>query len=105
MFKFNRLNSKRLYSTKSNHGNLYSQTFPAMIPVFLLGSAIFLVLKLTQSKLAHEKYLQEAHIRIQQLEAEVDSLQHQREIQQDTSSSTSNNKPEDPKSTRWFWSR
>ncbi|PPQ74403.1 hypothetical protein CVT24_001071 [Panaeolus cyanescens] len=102
---------RRLYSTnvKSNHGSLYSQTFPAMIPVFLLGSAVFLGLKLTQSKFAHEKYLQEAHARIQVLEAEVDSLQQQRQIQLDSSSTSSaasapNNKSEDKKSTRWFWS-
>lgn len=67
-----------------------------MIPVALLGSAVYLVcthfsllhlfdlrvfvqgLQLTQVYLSHEKYLEEARARVRQLEEEVQSLQQER---------------------------
>jgi len=49
-----------------------------MIPVFLLGSAIYLGLELTQLKLAQEKYMDESARRIEQLEAEIASLREKR---------------------------
>jgi len=44
-----------------------------MIPIAILGSAIYLGLQLMQSKLAHEKYLDEAQQRVKDLEAEVEA--------------------------------
>ncbi|CAA7259530.1 unnamed protein product [Cyclocybe aegerita] len=57
---------------------LYSGTFPAMIPIFLLGSAVYLGLELTQLKLAHEKYMEESEKEVMALEAEIDALQDAR---------------------------
>jgi len=51
---------------------------PGMIPVALLGSAVYMGLQLIQGKLAHEQSLDETKERICALEAEVDRLQEQR---------------------------
>ncbi|TFK43358.1 hypothetical protein BDQ12DRAFT_674838 [Crucibulum laeve] len=63
---------------KSAHSLFYSDTLPAMIPVFLLGSAVYLGLQLTQVTLSHEKHLDEATQRVKELEDEIDALQNQR---------------------------
>jgi len=48
-----------------------------MVPVFLLGSAVYLGLSLAQGTLAHEKYLEEARAHVKELEAEVVTLRAQ----------------------------
>ncbi|KZP24652.1 hypothetical protein FIBSPDRAFT_951049 [Athelia psychrophila] len=48
-----------------------------MVPVFLLGSAVYLGLSLAQGTLAHEKYLEEARAHVTELEAEVAELRAQ----------------------------
>jgi len=45
-----------------------------MIPVALLGSAVYMGLQLLQTRLSHEKYLAEARARIEELEREIDVL-------------------------------
>jgi len=45
-----------------------------MIPVALLGSAVYLALQLTRESLAHEKYLDQERARVAELEAEVAQL-------------------------------
>jgi len=45
-----------------------------MIPVALLGSAVYMGLQLLQTRLSHEKYLDEARARIEELEREIDAL-------------------------------
>ncbi|GLB33637.1 hypothetical protein LshimejAT787_0105210 [Lyophyllum shimeji] len=52
-----------------------------MVPIFLLGSAVYLGLQFAQQKLSHEKYMEEALGRVQNLEAEVDALQEKRASQ------------------------
>ncbi|KAH9482850.1 hypothetical protein JR316_0004950 [Psilocybe cubensis] len=97
-----RPSSARCYATttpKSRHGSFYSDTLPAMIPVFLLGSAVFLGLQLTQLKLSHEKFIDEATARVAELEAEIEALQQQRASETQTSSQA---EPEAPTS-RWRW--
>jgi hypothetical protein len=93
-----------------------------MIPVFLLGSAIFLVcllhlsisedqrsvqrvtisqgLQLTQLKLSHEKFMEESTSRVTELEAEISVLQQKRDRKQPTSeiAPTSEKNP-----SRWRW--
>jgi hypothetical protein len=74
---------QRAYSTpaskpRSGHADFYASLLPAMIPVALLGSAVYMGLHLAQSRLAHEKFLDEAREHIRVLEEEVDSLQRQR---------------------------
>lgn len=64
---------------RSAHAQWYSTMAPAMIPVFLLGSAVYLGLQLTHQKLAHEKFMEEALVRVTVLEAEVHALQEKRE--------------------------
>jgi len=63
-----------------------------MIPVCLLGSAIYLGLQLMQLTISHEKFMEEAKERVTVLEHEIDTLQKQRHSQ----------KAEDKESSR-FW--
>lgn len=49
-----------------------------MVPIALLGSAVYLALQLTQSSLLHEKYLDEARTKVTQLEAQIEKLQSER---------------------------
>lgn len=46
-----------------------------MIPICLLGSAIYLGLQLTRLSLAHEKYMDQAEQRVAELEAQIKTLQ------------------------------
>jgi len=73
-----------------------------MIPVFLLGSAVYLGLQLIQLKISHEKFMEEAASRVLSLEAEIEALQQQRVTQ---SYATSNTPPNDneKKTSRWSW--
>ncbi|KZT12970.1 uncharacterized protein LAESUDRAFT_710091 [Laetiporus sulphureus 93-53] len=59
----------------SRHAQFYSDLVPGMIPVALLGSAVYLGLRLLRASLSHEKYLDEARERVRQLEEEVETLQ------------------------------
>jgi hypothetical protein len=86
-----------------------------MIPIFLLGSAVYLVclfhleslihltcpcaqgLQLTQQKLSHEKYMEEASQHVRALEAEVEAFQVER-MRDETSVQISPNKR-----SRWWW--
>ncbi|KAL6299112.1 hypothetical protein BKA93DRAFT_830157 [Sparassis latifolia] len=61
----------------SRHAHFYSDLVPGMIPIALLGSAIYLGARLLQSNLAHEKYLEESRARVRELEAEVEALRTQ----------------------------
>ncbi|KAF8222711.1 hypothetical protein L208DRAFT_1412901 [Tricholoma matsutake] len=68
----------RSYGTsnpRSPHAQWYADIVPAMIPIFLLGSAVYLGLQLAQQKLSHEKYIEEASQHVKTLEAEVEALQ------------------------------
>ncbi|KAI0316995.1 hypothetical protein OF83DRAFT_1038193, partial [Amylostereum chailletii] len=56
------------------HARFYSDLVPAMVPVALLGSAIYLGLQLVQTNLSHERYLDDARSQIDALEAQVDAL-------------------------------
>ncbi|KAI0069022.1 hypothetical protein BV25DRAFT_74418 [Artomyces pyxidatus] len=58
----------------SPHAQFYTDLLPAMVPIALLGSAVFLGLQLLQSRLSLEKYLDEARAQVDALEAEVDAL-------------------------------
>lgn len=60
--------------TPSPHAAFYRDTLPAMGPVFLIASAVYMGLKLAQSKLAHEKFVLETRARIVALEQELETL-------------------------------
>ncbi|KAF8914093.1 hypothetical protein CPB84DRAFT_1758370 [Gymnopilus junonius] len=88
-------------ASKSRHSTLYSDTLPAMIPVLLLGSAVFLGLQLLQLKLSHEKFMDESMDRVQALEAEIDALQQKRSTMSE--SAVANDSPDRKGSARWMW--
>ncbi|TEB35515.1 hypothetical protein FA13DRAFT_1788142 [Coprinellus micaceus] len=48
------------------------------MPVFLLGSAIYLGLRLTQMNLSHERYMEQAEARIKALEDDIATLETSR---------------------------
>ncbi|EIW82220.1 hypothetical protein CONPUDRAFT_21544, partial [Coniophora puteana RWD-64-598 SS2] len=61
----------------SRHGDWYAEMLPGMVPVALLGSAVYLVslsILLFLPDLAHERYLDEANARVRELEQQVDVL-------------------------------
>ncbi|KAF9535103.1 hypothetical protein CPB83DRAFT_803586 [Crepidotus variabilis] len=98
---------KRSYATpsssagKSPHAAVYTSTFPAMIPVFLLGSAVYLGLQLTQMNLSHEKYMSEATARVEELEGDIKGLREKRASISDQTS-TGQESPSPPSgSSRW----
>lgn len=95
--------TRRTYSTEqaaaskppSPHAQWYSDMLPGMIPVALLGSAVYIVrvskptfaylhgakprthpqgLRLYQANLAHERYLDETSARVEELERELEGL-------------------------------
>ncbi|KAG2146656.1 hypothetical protein DEU56DRAFT_149002 [Suillus clintonianus] len=83
---------------RSAHSEWYASMLPGMIPVALLGSAVYMGLQLLQSRLDHEKFLDEARDHVRQLEEEVDRLQKERALQPLTTSSL-----RVPASKWWPW--
>ncbi|OCH93625.1 hypothetical protein OBBRIDRAFT_771400 [Obba rivulosa] len=59
---------------RSRHAQFYSDLVPGMLPVALLGSAVYLGLRYAQAYLSHEKYLEDAHAKIKALEDEIITL-------------------------------
>ncbi|KAF9510063.1 hypothetical protein BS47DRAFT_1487645 [Hydnum rufescens UP504] len=62
-------------SGQSGHLVFYRELVPAMIPIFILGPAVYIALHLTQTYLAHDKYVLEARGRIAELQNELEKLQ------------------------------
>ncbi|KAI0700558.1 hypothetical protein BC835DRAFT_1266225 [Cytidiella melzeri] len=85
----------------SPHAQFYSDMLPNMVPIALLGSALFLGLRLLQGTLSHERYLDEATAKVAALEREVEVLRAQRAA----SPSVLDPPPHgEPTSRRlWFW--
>ncbi|KAL5488150.1 hypothetical protein ACEPAI_6258 [Sanghuangporus weigelae] len=98
-------------SARSAHAQWYTDVVPAMIPIALLGSAVYIGLQLVQTKLATEKYLDEANSRIAQLEEEIRRLQSEQEARAralGSSGSPSKSKSGDGSdakrsTSRWWW--
>ncbi|KLO12819.1 hypothetical protein SCHPADRAFT_874899 [Schizopora paradoxa] len=91
---------------KSPHALFYSDTLPAMIPVALLGSAVYLGLKLLQQQLATEKALDEANARIAVLELRVEQLIQLRD-ERNSAAETAKLPPviDQQKSSRWWFAQ
>ncbi|KAI0736392.1 hypothetical protein BC629DRAFT_485046 [Irpex lacteus] len=87
----------------SPHAQFYSDLVPGMVPIALLGSAIFLGLRLLQGKLSHERYLDEATARVAELEREVEVLRAQRSVEAVAPSPSSPVPDEASSKKRWFW--
>jgi len=64
-----------------------------MVPIALLGSAVYLGLQLAQSQLSHEQYLDQTRARVKELEAQVDALQQANHKKQTASTAR----------TRWWF--
>ncbi|KIJ56568.1 hypothetical protein M422DRAFT_238193 [Sphaerobolus stellatus SS14] len=68
----------RLYSSaprRNPHADWYSQILPAMLPIALLGSSVYLGLHLIRTNLATERRADLCDARIIQLEEELAQLQ------------------------------
>jgi len=70
-------NSDSATKKPSKHLAFYREIIPAMIPIFILGSAVYVSLHLTRNYLSHEKYVQDAEAEIAYLRQEVEALQSQ----------------------------
>ncbi|KAF6762865.1 hypothetical protein DFP72DRAFT_570061 [Ephemerocybe angulata] len=92
-------------SSSSRHGAFYTETLPAMMPIFLLGSAIYLGLRLTEMNLLHERFLEEAEARIKQLEDDVATLEAARRgddaTEEHSTQHTSSSIPEHQPPSKW----
>ncbi|EPT02884.1 hypothetical protein FOMPIDRAFT_1047619 [Fomitopsis schrenkii] len=86
--------------TPSRHALFYSDLVPGMIPVALLGSAIYLGLRLAQAHLSHDKFLDEARARVAALEEEIEAL---RTVQSSEANAGQTLVAEAKASKGWFW--
>ncbi|KAI1792894.1 hypothetical protein LXA43DRAFT_847017, partial [Ganoderma leucocontextum] len=73
--------TRRLLSSQppqpSPHARFYTNYAAGMIPVALLGSAVYIGLRTWQQHLAQERFLEEAYAHVQRLETEVIALRQQ----------------------------
>ncbi|KAI0080762.1 hypothetical protein K474DRAFT_1657603 [Panus rudis PR-1116 ss-1] len=90
-------------SPPSPHAHFYSDLVPGMIPIALLGSAVYMGLRLLQSHWSHEKYLDEARSRIAALEAELELLRLQPQVVADTTSAQPSASASISSKKWWFW--
>ncbi|KAJ3550627.1 hypothetical protein NMY22_g336 [Coprinellus aureogranulatus] len=72
-----------------------------MAPIFLLGSAIYLGLRLTQMNLSHERYMEQAEARIKALEDDITALEASRRTPEASPSSGNPPKSEQQPSSKW----
>ncbi|KAI0773910.1 hypothetical protein C8Q74DRAFT_1199724 [Fomes fomentarius] len=96
----------------SAHARFYTDYAAGMIPVALLGSAVYIVrslhllpcaragLRTWQQHLAHEKFLEEARVRVEVLEAEVTTVRKQL---REAGVSVSQNASSEPKKQAGWW--
>ncbi|EIW62104.1 uncharacterized protein TRAVEDRAFT_118254 [Trametes versicolor FP-101664 SS1] len=93
----------------SRHAQFYTEFAAGMIPVAILGSAVYMVrptpsgLRTWQQYLAHERFLEEAQAHVQELEAEVTALRQQLQtgVRDDTVQSVGSSSGK--KSSWWPW--
>ncbi|KAL0949627.1 hypothetical protein HGRIS_009672 [Hohenbuehelia grisea] len=91
--------------TPSPHAQWYADIVPAMVPIALIGSAIYLALQLAQVTLSQEKFVDEAEVRIAALEAEIRALEEQRQLASTSASAPLTKLPQDTsRASRWWWS-
>jgi len=90
---------------KGAHALFYRDMLPAMIPVALLGSAVYLGLKLLQNQLATEKALDEADAKIAALELRVEELVQQRDERMRAAETKLPPIIDGQKSSRWWFAQ
>ncbi|TFK93891.1 hypothetical protein K466DRAFT_477823 [Polyporus arcularius HHB13444] len=107
------LSSQAAPPTPSRHAQFYTDYVAGMIPVALLGSAVYIVRRLPSPSLTHglrtwqqylaqERFLEEAHAHVQQLEAEVIALREQQKTSEPSSSASSTPPSETKKRSGWW---
>ncbi|KAI0637830.1 hypothetical protein C8Q77DRAFT_1153538 [Trametes polyzona] len=87
----------------SRHAQFYTEFAAGMIPVALLGSAVYMGLRTWQQHLAHERFLEEAQAHVQELEAEVTALRQQLQSSTGEQGSAQSVGSTGKKSTWWPW--
>ncbi|KAI0829472.1 hypothetical protein BC628DRAFT_1360689 [Trametes gibbosa] len=114
--------SARQMSSSARHAQFYSEFAAGMIPVALLGSAVYMVrpagargglcahwtrpqgLRTWQQHLAHERFLEEAQAHVQHLEAEVTALRQQMQTGMGAQDGAQGvGPPGSTKSRWWLW--
>ncbi|RDX53160.1 hypothetical protein OH76DRAFT_1399784 [Lentinus brumalis] len=96
------LSSQAAPPTPSRHAQFHTDYVAGMIPVALLGSAVYIGLRTWQQYLAQERFLEEAHAHVQQLEAEVIALREQQQTSEPSSPASSTLPSETKKRSGWW---
>ncbi|WVQ76516.1 hypothetical protein IAR50_006186 [Cryptococcus sp. DSM 104548] len=73
--------AQRQHKPPNAHANWYREIVPAMLPIFVLSTTIFLSLSLLRTYLSHSYSLAESEIRISELEAELQELRREQRRQ------------------------
>lgn len=103
--------ARRPYSTehpepkkRSAHAQWYAEMLPGMAPVALLGSAVYVGLRLLQASLSHERYLDETRAKVQELESEIEVLRQQQQSSGGAAQGVAHAAGEEKTGRRgWFW--
>ncbi|ODN73604.1 hypothetical protein L198_08292 [Cryptococcus wingfieldii CBS 7118] len=74
---------QRQHSHKPNnaHANWYREIVPAMLPIFVLSTTLFLSLSLLRTYLSHAYSLAQSETRISELEGELEELRREQRRQ------------------------
>lgn len=88
---------------RSRHATWYTDTFPHMVPIALLGFIVYGALEITRTYLARERQSVEHLKRIAQLEEEILSYQERLKIASPTTQGSSNNVAESPNTQKSRW--
>ncbi|KAI9067592.1 hypothetical protein FKP32DRAFT_1588419 [Trametes sanguinea] len=99
-----RVSARRMSSSPgqpSRHAQFYTEFAAGMIPVAILGSAVYLGLRTWQQYLAHEKFLEEAQAHVLQLEAEVTALREQLQAANHGTTASGTPSSESEKKSSW----
>ncbi|GJE84633.1 hypothetical protein PsYK624_007090 [Phanerochaete sordida] len=101
---------RRPYSTeqpqgrpRSAYATWYTEMLPGMVPVALLGSAVYVGLRFLQASLSHERFLDEARARVQELEREIAMLREQQSRGDVAQSVLQGAGEEETKRSGWLW--
>ncbi|KAI0721854.1 hypothetical protein C8T65DRAFT_629402 [Cerioporus squamosus] len=96
------LSSQASPPTPSRHAQFYTDYVAGMIPVALLGSAVYIGLRTWQTHLAQERFLEEARAHVQHLEAEVTALRQELQTSETAASSAQHTSNETKKRSGWW---
>ncbi|KAF8528906.1 hypothetical protein BU17DRAFT_80056 [Hysterangium stoloniferum] len=86
-------------SRRNPHADWYAQILPAMLPVALLGSTVYITLHLLQTHLSTERHAEEDKATIDALQRQLDALREQQNIAPATSQTANPSSP--PKLRHW----